>query len=110
MDKKKLLIIKSIHTAIWLFYIFVFCYILYAGIFNKIDKYLWIAIGFVLLEVLALIVNRWKCPLTILSYKYSSNHETGFDIFLPRILAKYNKAIFSTLFLFEILLVLYRVC
>ncbi len=109
VTKKKLLMIKLIHTAIWAFYMFVFCYILYAGIFDKLDKYLWIAIGFVMLEGLVLIVNKWECPLTILAYKYSGSHEAGFDIFLPGILAKHNKAIFVTLFLFEMLLILYRV-
>jgi hypothetical protein len=100
-NEKKLLIIKTIHTAIWLFYVFVFFYILYAGIYNKLDKLLWASIGLVILEGLVLIVNRWKCPLTVLANRYSKNPETGFDIFLPNILAKHNKTIFVTLFIFD---------
>ena len=84
-------------------------YILYASIFNKLDKFLWLAVGLVILEGLILIINHWRCPLTILGYKYSSNHEVGFDIFLPKMLAQHNKAIFLTLFIFEMLLILYRV-
>ena len=106
---KKLIVIKSIHTAIWIFYVFVFGYILFAGIFNRIDGFLWITIGLVILEGIILIVNRWKCPLTVIAYKYSNDHEIGFDIFLPRIIAKYNKTFFAIVFTLEILLILYRV-
>lgn len=107
-DNKKLIIIKAIHTAIWLFYVLIFLYILYAGIYSKLDSLLWCAIGLVFLEGLVLIVNHWSCPLTILAYNYSYNPEIGFDIFLPKILAKHNKTIFLTLFSGEMLLVLYR--
>lgn len=108
-NNKKLNIIKTMHTAIWLFYVFVFFYILYAGIYNRLDNLLWISIGLVILEGFALIINHWRCPLTILAYRYSSSAEPGFDIFLPRTLAKHNKTIFLTLFICEILLVLYRI-
>jgi len=70
---------------------------------------LWIAVGLVVLEGLVLLINNWKYPFTIWGYKYSCNHETGFDIFLPKWLAKHNKAIFGTIFIIEMLLVLYRV-
>lgn len=108
INKEKLIVIKSIHTAIWLFYVFVFGYILFAGIFNRIDALLWISIGLVIFEGIILIVNGWKCPLTVIAYKYSNDHEIGFDIFLPRIIAKYSKTFFVIVFLLELLLILYR--
>ena len=108
INKEKLIVIRSIHTAIWLFYVFVFGYILFAGIFNRIDAFLWIAIGLVIFEGIILIINRWKCPLTVIAYKYSNDHKIGFDIFLPRIIAKYNKSFFVIVFLLELLLILYR--
>jgi hypothetical protein len=106
---KKLLYIKLLHTIIWVFYVCIIFYILFAGVYNKMDIFLWIAIGLVILEGIILIIFKSKCPLTVLGYKYSDNHEIGFDIFLPRWLAKNNKVLFSTIFVIGILIVIYRV-
>ena len=97
------------HTIIWLFYVLIIFYILYAGIYNKINLYIWIAIGLVIFEVIILAVFKGKCPLTILGYKYADNQQVGFDIYLPRWLAKYNKIIFGTIFVIGILIVIYRI-
>lgn len=108
MDKR-LFYIKLIHTLIWFFYIFIIFYILYAGIYNKINFYLWVAVVLVIIEGIILIIFKWKCPITILGYKYDDNQEIGFDIFLPKWLAKNNKMIFSIIFIIGILIIIYRV-
>lgn len=106
---KKLFFIKLVHTMIWFIYVCIIFYILYAAIYNKINYYLWIAIGLVLLEGFILLIFKWKCPLTVIGYKYSENHDVGFDIFIPKWLAKNNKLIFTTLFIIGIIIVIYRV-
>lgn len=106
---KKLFYLKLTHTIIWVFYVFLFFYILYAGVFNKIDIYLWIAIGFEIIEVAILAIFKGKCPLTILGYQYTNNPEIGFDIYLPKWLAKYNKIIYGTGFALVMILIIYRV-
>jgi hypothetical protein len=90
-------------------YVFVIGYILYAGILNKIDAYLFAAIGAVVFEGLVLIFFDWRCPLTILGSKYSESREVGFDIFLPKWLAKNNKAIFGTVFAAGVIITIYRI-
>ena len=105
---KRLFLIKLTHTIIWYFYLVVFLYILYSGIFNNINIWTFIAIGLVLVEVIILLIFKWRCPLTVAGYKYSETKEIGFDIFLPKWLAKYNKTIFSALFAVEIVLISYR--
>ena len=105
---KKLFLIKLIHTIIWLFYVFIIGYILYASIRNIINSYLFIAIGFVVLEGIILLIFKWKCPLTVIGYKYSDNHEVGFDIFLPKWLAKHNKSIFTSIFAIGVIITIYR--
>ena len=107
--ENKLKLLKLIHTLIWLFFVFIFGYILYAGIINKIDIYLWIAIGSVLLECLILLVFKWSCPITVVAEKYTKNKEVGFDIYLPKWLAKHNKTIFGTIFILELLLIGFRI-
>jgi len=104
----KLFLIKLIHTLIWLFFVAVIFYILYAGICDKITKYTWIGVGLVILEGIVLVVFKMFCPLTIIARKYSSSEKDNFDIFLPNWLAKYNKLIFTTIYAVGLLLVLIR--
>ncbi len=96
-DLVKLRIIKIVHTLVWLFYNVVIFYMLYAAITNKIDCWLWIGYGLVLLEGLILLICKFYCPLTILARKYSNEQADNFDICLPNWLAKHNKRIYTTL-------------
>ena len=55
-NKRKLLIIKLVHTLVWIFFNVVIFYLLYAVITYRIDKWVWICIGLVLLEGLVLLI------------------------------------------------------
>ncbi|MDX1769481.1 MAG: hypothetical protein R3294_15620 [Arenibacter troitsensis] len=106
--ENRLLAIKWVHTLIWLFLVVVIFYILYSGIFNEINIYTWIGIGLIILEGIVLLVFKKFCPLTIMARKYSDSEMDNFDIFLPNWLAKYNKLIFTTLYIIGLILVLVR--
>jgi hypothetical protein len=43
--------------------------------------------------------NHGRCPLTDVARRYTDERTDNFDIYLPLWLARYNKAIFGTLFL-----------
>tara|TARA_R110002073_G_scaffold13377_4_gene57168 strand:+ start:6509 stop:6847 length:339 start_codon:yes stop_codon:yes gene_type:complete len=109
MKNRQLLVIKSIHTIIWLFFNVVIFYLLYAVIINKIDKWVWICVGLVLLEGLVLLIFKWFCPLTVIARKYSNSTKDNFDIFLPNWLAKHNKLIYTSIFISSLVILLYRV-
>ena len=51
-----------------------------------------------LVEVLVLVVNGWRCPLTDLAARYTDDRRANFDIYLPLWLAANNKRIFGTIF------------
>lgn len=104
----KLLIIKVVHTVIWAFFVLTLMYILYSAIIDRITLYTWTAIMLIVLEGVVLLINGWRCPLTTLGEKYTEQTEVGFDIFLPRWVAKNNKLIFTTIYIIGILLVVYR--
>ena len=108
MKNKELLLIKSIHTVIWLFYNVVIFYLLYAVVADKIDKWVWICVGLVVAEGLVLLIFKWFCPLTIIARKYSDSDRDNFDIYLPEWLAKHNKLIYTGIFGIAILILLYR--
>lgn len=108
MSNTKLVLIKTVHSVIWVFFVSLIFYTVYSGLFNKVDTYTWIAIGFVLLESLTLIIFKWYCPLTLIARKYSDSDKENFDIYLPNWIAKHNKTIFTIIFAFGLILVLYR--
>jgi len=107
-DNLKLIYVKVIHTIIWLFFNVVIFYLLYAVIVNKIDKWVWICLGFILLETSILLVFKKVCPVTLIAAKYSDSTKANFDIYLPNWLAKHNKLIYSVIVLIAILILLYR--
>lgn len=101
-------LIKIIHTIIWLFYNVVIFYFLYAVINNKIDIWVWVCIGLVILEGLILLIFKLFCPITIIARKYSDSRKANFDIYLPNWLAKYNKQIYTSLFMPTIIILVFR--
>ena len=107
-DNDKLLLIKWLHTVIWLFFNVVIFYLLYAVIADRIDIWVWICIGLVVLEGLVLLAFKLFCPLTVMARKYSDSTKDNFDIFLPNWLAKYNKLIYTSIFGLAIAILIYR--
>lgn len=101
----KLVLIKLIHTIIWIFFNVVIFYMFYEVITNKIDMWMWICLSFVILEGIVLLIFKKQCPITIIARKYSSSEKDNFDIYLPNWLAKYNKLIY-TIFVAIILIIL----
>ncbi len=97
-----LIAIKLLHTFVWV--LFVACIL---GIFvgarqGRFDLVV-ILVAVVLGEVLVLVLNRMRCPLTGVAARYTSARADNFDIFLPLWLARHNKTVFGTLYLVGIL-------
>ncbi len=72
--------------------------------------YTWIGIALVIGEGLTLLIFKMFCPLTLIARKYSDSEKEGnWDIlFLPNWLAKNNKLIFTSIFIFGLVIVIYR--
>lgn len=107
-NNSKLILVKILHTIIWLFFNVVIFYLLYAVIIDKIDKWIWICIGLIVLEGIVLMIFKKICPVTIMARKYSDSDKHNFDIYLPEWLAKYNKQIYTVIVLIAIIILIYR--
>ena len=83
-------------------------YLFYAVVSNKIDIWVWIGLGLFALEGITLLLFGMMCPLTVMAKKYSDSTKDNFDIFLPNWLAKYNKLIYTSLFIVAVLILIYR--
>lgn len=106
--KRMLILIKIIHSIVWLFFNGVLIYLFYAGITNRIDGWVWAGLGCFVLEGAVLLLFKNYCPLTLVARKYSDSTKDNFDIYLPEWLARYNKTIYSGLLGIAILLLAYR--
>ncbi len=62
----------------------------------------------VLLECVVLAANGGRYPLTDLAARHTLDRAANFDIYLPNWLARYNKAIFGTLFVLSELIIVWR--
>ncbi|GAB3642650.1 hypothetical protein [Spirosoma arcticum] len=100
--------VKLIHTLIWLFMVTAIVYVLYCELADDVNPYTWIVIGLVVAEVLVLLLFGGRCPLTIIARNYSDSDRDNFDIFLPNWLARYNKVIFTTVYVVGLIVVGYR--
>ena len=103
---RPLLAVKLVHTIIWAF--FAGCIV--AIPILALRGYLgWASVfcGVVFIEVLVLLFNGWRCPLTPIAARYTSDRRDNFDIFLPEWLARHNKTIFGTLYILSLLMVTY---
>ncbi len=104
----KLVVVKVIHTLIWIFFNVVIFYMLYAVVKNKIDGWLWIGYGLVFLEGLTLLLFKFFCPLTLIARQYSDLTKDNFDIYLPNWLARYTKVIYTSIMGIIIVITIYR--
>ena len=107
-DQFRLTLLRSLHTIIWVFYNIVIFYLLYAVIVNKIDRWVWICLGLIVLEGLILLVFKSFCPITVVARKYSDSEKDNFDIYLPNWLAKYNKRIYTSIVMIAVIILIYR--
>ena len=104
----KLRLIKTLHTAVWVFFVTVIIYLLYCGLANQLSGRTAVAAGLIVVEGGVLLVFRRHCPLTLLARRYSASRQDNFDIFLPNWLARRNQVIFTALYLISLLLLGYR--
>lgn len=95
--RSPLVLIKLLHTLVWAVFAGCIMAIPIASWWGQHQLAAWLS-GFVALEVLVLVANRWTCPMTDWAARYTDARHPNFDIYLPQWLARYNKHIFGTLY------------
>lgn len=97
-DESKLRAVKLLHTAVWA--VFAGSIVAIPGFtYRGAYEVSWGLVGFVFLEVLVLVLNGMRCPLTNVAARYTDDRLDDFDIYLPLFVARYNKQIFGGLYL-----------
>lgn len=94
-------LVKVAHTLVWA---------IFAGCILAVPVLAWsghqrqasVLILIVLVELIVLLANHGKCPLTAVAARYTADRRDNFDIYLPVLLARYNKLIFGLIYLFGV--------
>lgn len=93
----KLRAIKAIHTLVWAVFAGSIVAIPVFALVGKLPVAVGLS-GFAFLEVLVLVANHMKCPLTAVAGRYTSERRDNFDIYLPLWIARHNKKLFGGLY------------
>jgi len=95
---RALLAVKIVHTVVWALFVLCIAAIPVLTWRGELVAATWF-VGIVFVEVLVIVLNRWRCPLTPVAARYTQDRRANFDIFLPEWLARHNKLIFGGLYL-----------
>ena len=99
--------IKTLHTIVWAAFAGAIVAIPIATALGYLRWGLWLSL-LVWIEVIVLVINRMRCPLTGVAERYTEDRAANFDIYLPLWIAANNKTIFGTLFALAELFLLAR--
>jgi len=100
-------VIKLAHTVVWALLVAVILAIPLMAWQERVTATA-VLTGIMLGEVLVLVVNGWRCPLTDLAARYTEDRRANFDIYLPVWLAANNKRIFGSLFAAAVVFSIWR--
>lgn len=100
-------LVKVLHTAVWAFFA---TSILAIPVLAWVGQYRYAGalIAVVLLEVMVLVANGWRCPLTDVAARFTDDRRENFDIYLPVWLARHNKVLFGFLYVVGIVFTVTR--
>ena len=100
-------LVRIAHTVIWAFFAGCIVAIPFVGWTRRFDWAVFLA-AVVFVEVFIITTNRWRCPLTDVAARYTTDRRDNFDIYLPAWLARHNKTIFGALYVAGLLVTLAR--
>jgi hypothetical protein len=102
--------IKFVHSAIFLLNSAAILHIFVAGVGNRPSQWTPIAMAVAFTEVAVFVVNRGRCPLTILVESLGAENGRVSDIFLPRWFADRIPQLCSPLLIVGVFALLWRRC
>lgn len=101
-DAQRLMLVRSVHTAIYIVMVASVFTVLWASIVGANGWLVWTAMTLVLIESVIFVSSGMKCPLTALAARYDS--ATTSDTLLPERITRHTCAVFAPLILVSVLL------
>ncbi len=98
LNSRKLAVVKTVHTIIYLVMVISVFYVLYAAIIRSFGVWLYVALTLLAIESIVFLGNGMRCPLTNLAKRYGDPKGYVGDTFLPEKFTKYTFRVFGGLF------------
>ncbi len=105
---KTVFYIKLVHSILFLLIGISTIYVFISAMLDQINTLTWWAFGVVIVELLALVLNDWRCPLTDLAEQQGADVGSVADLFLPEWLSDRLFLIFGIIFSATCLLLAWR--
>lgn len=106
--QKIIFYIKLLHSVLFFLIAISTIYVFITAALDQINSLTWWAFGVAVVELLVLLFNGWRCPLTDLAERQGAEVGSVADLFLPKWLSDYLFAIFGVVFLITCLLLAWR--
>ena len=81
--------IKGLHTGVFALIMGFIVFFAYSGIRGRVSRWTLITLILTVVEALVLMVNRGRCPLTIVVEDLGEEHGSVSDIYLPDVVARH---------------------
>jgi len=105
---KTVFYIKLVHALLFFLIGISTIYVFVTAVLDQVNTLTWWAFGVVIVELFALLLNNWRCPLTDLAEQQGAEVGSVADLFLPGWLSDRLFAIFGILFSVTCLLLAWR--
>jgi hypothetical protein len=105
---KTVFYIKLVHSFLFFLIGISTIYVFATAALDQVNMLTWWAFGIVIVELLALVLNNWRCPLTDLAEQQGAEVGSVADLFLPAWLSDRLFVIFGILFTVTCLLLAWR--
>lgn len=102
MENKKVIFVKSVHLSLFILMCLSLFYVLYCAIVRIFDWTLFTAMAVILIDGLSIVLNRGRCPLTVLAEKYGARDGSVTNIILPAWASRYVFKFFTVFFAIEL--------
>ncbi len=105
---KTVFYIKLVHSLLFFLITVSTIYVFITAALDQMNSLTWWAMGVVVVELLALLLNNWRCPLTDLAEQQGAEVGSVADLFLPHWLSDRLFIIFGVLVILTCLLLAFR--
>ncbi len=102
MENGRVLIIKTVHSLLFLLMVFSLGYALYAAIAGRYDWYTVAALLIILADGLSIVLNQGRCPLTTLAEHYGAREGAVTHLFVGRWAGRYVFKFFIAVYIVEL--------
>ncbi|MBI1407892.1 MAG: hypothetical protein GC145_17395 [Caulobacter sp.] len=107
-DPQRLILVRALHTAIYVIMASAVLLVLYAGATGATGPWLWPALGLVAIEVVVFAGSGMKCPLTVIVARYSGERPQVSDTFFPERCTRHTLRVFGPLIVLGLMLLAIR--